>query len=175
MCDCPIAGVVTSHDAYRSWIIFKECKTENGTVNTIQAGVQKSSESSHHTNQDLSNMYVLLDSLDPHLRPATPDFSNPNSVALYEEHKKLAEDYWKLETELVLATQRKNQLLAAQEEDQRRQMRLKTLEEEKESLLLARDLLRQQKESRSSAVGNSSRNSGDGWVIIPRHQDHGES
>lgn len=30
MCDCPLAGVITSHEAYRSWIIFKECKTEHG-------------------------------------------------------------------------------------------------------------------------------------------------
>ncbi|KAG5894460.1 hypothetical protein JTB14_032491 [Gonioctena quinquepunctata] len=135
------------------------------TANTIQAGVQSSSES--HANQDLDNMYVLLD---PHLRPATPDYSEPKSVALFEEHKQLAKEYWKVQTELVLLTQKKNQLLPTDEEDQRRKMNLKSLQEEKESLRLARDLLRQQKE-RSSAPGNSSRNSGDGWVIIPRQDD----
>lgn len=30
MCDCPIAGVVTSHESYRSWIIFKGHRTETG-------------------------------------------------------------------------------------------------------------------------------------------------
>nr|XP_023023008.1 mitogen-activated protein kinase kinase kinase 7-like [Leptinotarsa decemlineata] len=163
MCDCPIAGVVTSHEAYRSWIIFKECKTDNGTANTIQAGVQSSSESSHG-NQDLDNMYVLLD---PHLRPATPDYSEPKSVTLFEEHKQLAKEYWKVQTELVLLSQKKNQLLADEEEDQRRKMNLKALQEEKESLRLARDLLLQQKE-RNSAPGNSSRNSGDGWIYVSR-------
>nr|WAK98088.1 mitogen-activated protein kinase kinase kinase 7 [Colaphellus bowringi] len=142
---------------------FDRAVPKNGTANTIQAGVQSSSESSH-ANQDLDNMYVLLD---PHLRPATPDYSEPKSVALFEEHKQLAKEYWKVQTELVLLTQKKNQLLAAEEEDERRQMNLKALQEEKESLRLARDLLQQQKE-RSSAQGNSSRNPGDGWVIIPR-------
>ncbi|KAJ8979000.1 hypothetical protein NQ317_015716 [Molorchus minor] len=79
----------------------------------------------------------------------------------------MAQEYWKVQTELVMLAQKKNQLLAAEVEDQQRQMNLKALQEEKESLRLARDLLQQQKE-RSSAPGNSSRNSGDGWVIVPR-------
>lgn len=30
MCDCPTAGVFTTHETHRSWIIFQECKTEHG-------------------------------------------------------------------------------------------------------------------------------------------------
>ena len=30
MCDCPPASVFTTHETHLSWIIFKECKTENG-------------------------------------------------------------------------------------------------------------------------------------------------
>lgn len=66
------------------------------SANTIQAGVQSTSESTTHTNQDIDDIYVLLDSLDPHLRPATPDYSDPQSVAVYEEHKQLAKEYWKV-------------------------------------------------------------------------------
>ncbi|KAJ8979001.1 hypothetical protein NQ317_015717 [Molorchus minor] len=55
MCDCPTAGVFTSHETHRSWIIFKECKTENGTK--IEAGSQRtrttSSTHTAHTNQDI--------------------------------------------------------------------------------------------------------------------------
>lgn len=69
-----------------------------------------------------------------------------------------------------MLTQKKNQLLAAEAKDQERQMHLKALQEEKESLRLARDLLQQQRE-RSSAPGNSSRNSGDEWVIVPRQEE----
>ncbi|XP_018561259.1 mitogen-activated protein kinase kinase kinase 7 [Anoplophora glabripennis] len=139
---------------------------KNGTK--IEAGLQRTRTSTTHTNQDISNL--LLESLDPHLRPASPDYSDPKSVELYEEHQKLAEEYWKVQTELVMMTQKKNQLLAAEAKDQERQMHLKALQEEKESLRLARDLLQQQRE-RSSAPGNSSRNSGDEWVIVPRQEE----
>lgn len=63
----------------------------------IEAGLQRtrtSSSTTTHTNQDISGL--LLESLDPHLRPATPDYSDPKSVELYEEHQKLAEEYWKV-------------------------------------------------------------------------------
>lgn len=35
MCDCPTAGVFTTHETHRSWIIFKECKTEHGKWLTV--------------------------------------------------------------------------------------------------------------------------------------------
>lgn len=41
-------------------------------------------------------MKILLDSLDPHLRPVTPDYEDPKSVALLEEHWQLADEYWKV-------------------------------------------------------------------------------
>lgn len=65
-----------------------------GAGTKIEAGLQRTRTSTTHTNQDISNL--LLESLDPHLRPATPDYSDPKSVELYEEHQKLAEEYWKV-------------------------------------------------------------------------------
>lgn len=73
-----------------------------------------------------------------------------------------------VQTELVLLTQKKNKLLAAKEANERTKRNLKELQEEKQSLQLARDLLSQQKERSTAPTGNSSRNSGEGWVIIPR-------
>lgn len=35
MCDCPIAGVMTSHESYRSWIIFKGRRSETGESSEI--------------------------------------------------------------------------------------------------------------------------------------------
>lgn len=171
MCDCPMAGVFTSHETHKSWIIFRECKTSNGSQNTVTAGTLSTSETSH-TSSDLNDISVLLDSLDSPLRPATPDLNDPRSVEKYEEHKKLAQEYWKMQTELVLLTQRKNELLQAEAEEERRQRELTKLQEEKESLRLIRDLLQQQRES---GVGQSSaRNSGDGWVIVPRQDRQGQ-
>lgn len=77
--------------------------------------------------------------------------------------------FYQFQTELVLLTQKKNQLLAAEAEDEQTQSKLKELQSERDSLRLARDLLQQQRE-RSSTRNNSSRNSGEDWVIIPRQQ-----
>lgn len=71
------------------------------------------------------------------------------------------------QTEIVLLTQKKNQLLAAEAEDEQRQSRLKELQDERDCLLLARDLLQQQRERERT---NSPRNSGEDWVIIPRQE-----
>lgn len=57
-----------------------------GATNTIT----KVSETS---DTGLDNIHLLLD---PHLRPATPDFSDPKSVELFEEHKQLAQEYLKV-------------------------------------------------------------------------------
>lgn len=61
----------------------------------MQAGVQSTTvpDSASHAESDLDSMYLLLD---PHLRPATPDMDDPKSVALFEEHKQLAQDFLKV-------------------------------------------------------------------------------
>ncbi|KAF7267702.1 hypothetical protein GWI33_019092 [Rhynchophorus ferrugineus] len=142
MCDCPMAGVFASHESHRSWIIFKEC-----SQNTVNAGTISTSGSTSHTSPDLNNISVLLESLDSPLRPATPDFNDPRSVEKYEEHKKLAQEYWTVQTELVLLTRKRNELLQAEAEEEQNQRKLKHMQEEKESLRLIRDLLRQQQEN----------------------------
>nr|CAH7729640.1 unnamed protein product [Callosobruchus chinensis] len=115
-------------------------------------------------------MFALLDSLDPHLRPVTPDFNDEKSVQLYEEHKKLVEEYCKVQEELVFMTQKHNQLLAEEAEDQQRQQNLKALQEEKESLMLARNLLLQQRE-RTSTENEQPGNPQNDWVILSRGEN----
>lgn len=68
-----------------------------------------------------------------------------------------------------MLTQKKKQLLDAEEEEEQRQNRLRELQDERDSLRLARDILQQQRER--AAVTNSSRNTADEWVIIPRQDD----
>ncbi|CAG9864546.1 unnamed protein product [Phyllotreta striolata] len=84
----------------------------------------------------------ILFGLDPHLRPVTTDYNDPNSVALMEEHVELAKEYWKVQTELVLMTQKKNKLF---------KRHLKELKEERKSLEL--------NEQRQMSVGHHQRNS----------------
>lgn len=124
-------------------------------------------------------MYLLLE---PHLRPATPDADNPQSMALFEEHKQLAQEYLKVflkknfkgmsrnrfsfqvQTEIAYVSQRKNNLLAAQSQDQQQRKLLKDLQAEKESLVLVRQLLTGLRDN------NEARNQLDNWVLVQRDE-----
>lgn len=45
------------------------------------------------TNPDTN---LLFESLDPPLRPGRPDPTLPNSLEIYEEHKRTAQEYWEV-------------------------------------------------------------------------------
>jgi hypothetical protein len=143
---------------------FDKMVPKNGSKNTtVEAGIQSTTSTPDGTDPDLDKMYLLLE---PHLRPATPDGENPQSVALFEEHKQLAQEYFKVQTELAYLSQKKNKLLAAQSQEQQVQRKtLKDLQAEKESLVLVRELLSRQKE-------NAARSSLDNWVLVPREGDN---
>lgn len=166
MCDCP-AGVITTHETHKSWIIFKENTTHIGSTNTVQTGVQTTTVPDGQTQSDpnLDNIYLLLD---PHLRPSTPDFEDANSVGIFEEHKQLAQEYLKIQTELAYLSQKKKKLQENQTiEQQRGRERIEQLQSEKEALVLLKESLEKQKELLSA---NMPRQQGDGWVLVPRHQ-----
>lgn len=55
------------------------------------------SENTTQSDPNLDNMYMLLD---PHLRPGTPDNNNQYSMEIFEKHKQLAQDYFKVYTVL---------------------------------------------------------------------------
>jgi mitogen-activated protein kinase kinase kinase 7 len=143
---------------------FDKMVPKNGSkTTTVEAGIQSTTSTPDGTDPDLDKMYLLLE---PHLRPATPDGENPQSVALFEEHKQLAQEYFKVQTELAYLSQKKNKLLAAQSQEQQVQRKtLKDLQAEKESLVLVRELLSRQKE-------NAARSSLDNWVLVPREGDN---
>lgn len=54
---------------------------------------EKDENPSKENDGDLENIYFFLD---PQLRPVTPDFSDPQSRQIFEEHKQLAEEYLKV-------------------------------------------------------------------------------
>lgn len=67
----------------------------SGSQNTVTAGTLTTSEISHtHTDPYLDD--ELLSSLNPALRPATPDKDDPASMEKYEEHKKLLRQHLKV-------------------------------------------------------------------------------
>lgn len=70
-----------------------------------------SSEEACGTNEsdpDLDNMYLMLES---HLRPITPDLDVPQSKQIFDEHKQLAQEYFKVQTQLAYLSQHRNELL----------------------------------------------------------------
>jgi len=147
---------------------FDKMVPKNGTTNTVQTGVQNQSvpEGQGQTDPNLDNMYLLLD---PHLRPATPDPADPNSMGLFEEHKQLAQEYLKIQTALAYLSQRKKKLQDAQSiEQQMQRQTIEQLQSEKEALILLKESLEKQKELLSA---NMPRQQADGWVLVPRHDD----
>ncbi|KAL1488937.1 hypothetical protein ABEB36_014723 [Hypothenemus hampei] len=135
-----------------------------GVQNTVRTGTLSEISRSSPEFDD-----VLLNSLDPELRPATPDRNDARSMEKYQEHREMAKEYWKMQTELVLLSKRKNELLQRQAEEERRQQNLEKLQEEKESLRLIKELLQQQLDNVER--NGQQRNSGDGWVIVQRQHE----
>lgn len=59
--------------------------------------------------------------LDPHLRPATPDANSVISQRIYNEHKQMAQEYLKVQTEIAYTSRHKEQLLAKLTPEQRKE------------------------------------------------------
>lgn len=133
---------------------------QHGKTSIVQAG-RTTPTDTDKADPDLDNMYMCLD---PNLRPATPDFSDPQSVRLFEEHKSIARDYFKVETQIYYQTQECDRLRAKQSVERQRQLKnIQNLQSEKESLILLKETLLQQKEAMSD------RN--DVWQVLSRHED----
>lgn len=77
----------------------------------------------------MDNVYRLLDA---ELRPLTPDYSCQQSREIFEEHKQLAQEYLKVQTEIALLGQHKKEMLNNLSVDSLRQhQKLRELEDEK--------------------------------------------
>ncbi|XP_076637858.1 mitogen-activated protein kinase kinase kinase 7 [Colletes latitarsis] len=137
---------------------------------------KNTAQSNSTTNEDLDNVYRLLDA---DLRPLTPDQTCERSKEIFEEHKQLAQEYLKVQTEIALLGQHKNEILKNLTIDSlRQQEELRKLEDEKESLIkLYRNLKRQleiMKNQRiNSALLNNTQMVGpavsgnNGWFVVP--------
>ncbi|XP_046436179.1 mitogen-activated protein kinase kinase kinase 7 isoform X1 [Neodiprion fabricii] len=135
----------------------------------------KTPQGSSTTSEDLENVYRLLDA---ELRPLTPDYTCQQSREIFEEHKQLAQEYLKVQTEIALLGQHKNEMLKNLSVDSlRQQQELRKLEDEKESLVKLYWNLKRQLEimkgqrgggSGGAPVAMGSTVSGeDGWVVVP--------
>lgn len=134
---------------------------EMGILPLLPANGQQPSNSTandfqHSTGTGLSNtdafaMSLVLQSLDHQLQPLAPCPTSVESMEIFQQHCKLAEEYLKVQTELSLLVQRKNDLIKEFEQDEHNQMcstrlaeEFKQLREENESLTLLHKNLNQQ-------------------------------
>ncbi|XP_076657462.1 mitogen-activated protein kinase kinase kinase 7 [Halictus rubicundus] len=134
------------------------------------------------TNEDLDNVYRLLDA---DLRPLTPDQTCERSKEIFEEHKQLAQEYLKVQTEIALLGQHKNEMLKNLTLDSlRQQEELRKLEDEKESLIkLYRNLKRQLEIMKNQRMNNALNaqmvapavSGNNGWFVIPRQDPSRQS
>ncbi|KAH0951432.1 hypothetical protein HN011_009385 [Eciton burchellii] len=140
----------------------------------------KNIQSSSTTSEDLGNVCRLLDA---ELRPLTPDYTCERSREIFEEHKQIAQEYLKVQTEIALLSQHKNEMLKKLSIDSlRQQQELRKLEDEKESLVkLCRNLKRQLQIMKDQRINGALTNAAttappvgpavsgnNGWVVVPR-------
>ncbi|XP_050682239.1 mitogen-activated protein kinase kinase kinase 7 [Leptidea sinapis] len=82
---------------------------------------------------DLDSMHMMLD---PHLRPISPDLNQEESKRIFEEHKQLAQEYLKIQTELAYVSKHKSELEGQMNDNELRKKReIIQLENEKDSLI----------------------------------------
>ncbi|XP_014489241.1 PREDICTED: mitogen-activated protein kinase kinase kinase 7-like [Dinoponera quadriceps] len=135
-------------------------------------------QSSSTTSEDLGNVCRLLDA---DLRPLTPDYTCERSREIFEEHKQIAQEYLKVQTEIAFLSKYKNEMLKNLSLDSlKQQQELRKLEDEKESLVkLCRNLKRQLQIMKDQRVNGALTNANapmiapavsgnNGWVRVPR-------
>ncbi|KAG6794866.1 mitogen-activated protein kinase kinase kinase 7 isoform X1 [Apis mellifera caucasica] len=137
--------------------------------------IKNTTQSNSTTDKDLDNVYRLLDA---DLRPLTPDQTCERSKEIFEEHKQLAQEYLKVQTEIALLGQHKNEMLKNLTIDSlRQQEELRKLEDEKESLIkLYRNLKRQLEIMKNQRINNvllsnaqvdPTVSGNNGWFVVP--------
>ncbi|XP_065339287.1 mitogen-activated protein kinase kinase kinase 7-like isoform X4 [Cloeon dipterum] len=114
--------------------------------------------------EELDNVYQMLD---PKLQPLPPDPDNPDSLRVFNEHKQLAQEYFRVQTEMAYTRQHRDNLAERLSEEQLQQPsqqleELAKLESEKENLEQLQRNLRRQLELIRRARGSPH-----DWVVVP--------
>ncbi|XP_033739394.1 mitogen-activated protein kinase kinase kinase 7-like isoform X3 [Pecten maximus] len=129
----------------------------DGDIMTQGSSGSGSSSESHKgtgmSNADSFAMNLVYQSLDHQLQPLAPCPTSRESMEIFDQHCKLAQEYLKVQTEMALLTQRKNDLIKEFEMDEKNQQsstrlaeEYKLLLQENESLLLLHKNLNKQVE-----------------------------
>jgi hypothetical protein len=82
--------------------------SESGGDDSDTPNVSAAGEGGGGSSSDLDNMYLMLD---PQLQPIEPDTSSAESVRVFEEHKQLAQEYLRVQTEIAYTSHYRAQLV----------------------------------------------------------------
>ncbi|XP_053598761.1 mitogen-activated protein kinase kinase kinase 7 [Microplitis demolitor] len=144
------------------------------------AGFDKMGKKKTNRSNNNDNFDDICGLLEADLRPLTPDNTCQLSRTIFEEHKQLAEEYLKVQTEIALVSQYKSDMMKnLNSEGIRRQQELRKLEDEKEALIKLHDNLRRQVDMikgirrptlNSSNTMNTIVPGEDGWVCVSRQE-----
>ncbi|XP_021360682.1 mitogen-activated protein kinase kinase kinase 7-like isoform X3 [Mizuhopecten yessoensis] len=111
----------------------------DGDIMTQGSSGSGSSSESHKgtgmSNADSFAMNLVYQSLDHQLQPLAPCPTSRESMEIFDQHCKLAQEYLKVQTEMALLTQRKNDLIKEFEMDEKNQQSSTRLAEEYKLLL----------------------------------------
>ncbi|XP_050524364.1 mitogen-activated protein kinase kinase kinase 7-like isoform X2 [Daktulosphaira vitifoliae] len=81
--------------------------TNKGEETNLHGDVTDNIEGASGIHSELDHLYLMLDH---QLRPILPDTTCPQSIEIFEEHKQLAEEYLKVQTEIAYLSKHMEQL-----------------------------------------------------------------
>uniref|UniRef100_A0A672HZ63 Mitogen-activated protein kinase kinase kinase 7 n=1 Tax=Salarias fasciatus TaxID=181472 RepID=A0A672HZ63_SALFA len=93
------------------------------------------SERSRNTNGSDNSIPMAYLTLDHQLQPLAPCPNSKESMAVFEQHCKMAQEYLKVQTEIALLIQRKKELIAELDQDEKDQQNTSRLVQEHKKLL----------------------------------------
>uniref|UniRef100_A0AAY4BC01 Mitogen-activated protein kinase kinase kinase 7 n=1 Tax=Denticeps clupeoides TaxID=299321 RepID=A0AAY4BC01_9TELE len=116
----PSVRMVTSDKPGKSF-----CPAVHGTRNITK----------DNTNGSDNSIPMAYLTLDHQLQPLAPCPNSKESMAVFEQHCKMAQEYLKVQTEIALLIQRKNELIAELDQDEKDQQNTSRLVQEHKKLL----------------------------------------
>lgn len=140
-------------------------------VNSIDAVAGAARSVSTATSTEAALDYKSLNSiLDDNLRPLPPIAGNSRSEQIHDEHKKLVQEYWEIQTQIVTSQALRDNLQANMPAEELRLKKeyLKKLEE-KEALIKFKATLQQQLDERNA--GRAAREHATPAIRIQQNQN----
>ncbi|KAL7888900.1 hypothetical protein AOLI_G00038740 [Acnodon oligacanthus] len=105
------------------------------TSDKTSRGYSFSPDDPTDTNGSDNSIPMAYLTLDHQLQPLAPCPNSKESMAVFEQHCKMAQEYLKVQTEIALLIQRKNELIAELDQDEKDQQNTSRLVQEHKKLL----------------------------------------